>query len=45
VDTKQEKDSVVTTTVTVNGEIVNVKETTSKKGLSVDKDGVIIKKN
>jgi phage shock protein PspC (stress-responsive transcriptional regulator) len=43
IDTKQEADSVVTTTVTVNGEVVKVKETTTKKGLSVDKDGVIIK--
>lgn len=45
IDTKQEADSVVTTTVTVNGEVVKVKETTTKKGLSVDKDGVIIKNN
>jgi phage shock protein PspC (stress-responsive transcriptional regulator) len=45
VDTKQEKDSVVTTTVTVNGEVVKVKETTIKKGLSINKDGVIIKNN
>ncbi len=45
IDTKQEADSIVTTTVTVNGEVVKVKETTTKKGLSVDKDGVIIKTN
>jgi len=45
VDTKQETDSIVTTTVTVNGEIVKVKETSTKKGLSVGKDGVIIKNN
>jgi phage shock protein PspC (stress-responsive transcriptional regulator) len=45
IDTKQETDSIVTTTVTVNGEVVKVKETTTKKGLSVDKDGVIIKNN
>lgn len=45
IDTKQEADSVVTTTVTVNGEVVKVKETTTKKGLSVNKDGVIIKNN
>ena len=45
IDTKQEADSVVTTTVTVNGEVVKVKETTTKKGLSVDEDGVIIKNN
>ena len=43
IDTKQETDSVVTTTVTVNGEVVTVNKTGSKKGLSVDKDGVIIK--
>jgi phage shock protein PspC (stress-responsive transcriptional regulator) len=45
IDTNEEKDSVVTTTVTVNGEVVKVKETVTKKGLSVDKDGVIIKTN
>jgi phage shock protein PspC (stress-responsive transcriptional regulator) len=45
IDTKQEKDSVVTTTVTVNGEVVTVNKTGSKKGLSVNKDGVIIKNN
>jgi phage shock protein PspC (stress-responsive transcriptional regulator) len=43
IDTKQETDSVVTTTVTVNGEVVTVNKTGSKKGLSIDKDGVIIK--
>ena len=43
IDTTQEKDSVVTTTVTVNGEVVTVNKTSTKKGLSVDKDGVIIK--
>jgi phage shock protein PspC (stress-responsive transcriptional regulator) len=45
VDTKQVADSVVTTTVTVNGDVVKVKETTTKKGLSVDKEGKIIKTN
>jgi phage shock protein PspC (stress-responsive transcriptional regulator) len=45
VDTKQEKDTVVTTTVRVNGEVVKVKETTTKKGLSVNKDGIITKTN
>ena len=45
VDTKQEADSVVTTTVTVNGDVVKVKETTTKKGLFVDKEGKIIKNN
>ncbi len=39
----KENDSVVTTTVTVNGEVVKINETTTKKGLSVDKNGVIIK--
>ena len=43
IDTKEEVDSVVTTTVTVNGEVVTVNKTGSKKGLSVGKDGVIIK--
>jgi hypothetical protein len=43
VDINEEEDSIVTTTVTVNGDGVKVKETTTKKGLSVDKDGVIIK--
>ncbi len=43
IGTKQEKDSVVTTTVTVNGEVVTVNKTGTKKGLSVDKEGVIIK--
>jgi phage shock protein PspC (stress-responsive transcriptional regulator) len=39
------KDSVVTTTVTVNGEVVTTttNKTSNKKGLSVNKDGVIIK--
>ncbi len=45
IDTKQEADSIVTTTVTVNGEVVTVNKTGSKKGLSVGKDGVIIKNN
>ena len=44
-DTSEEADSTVTTTVTVNGDVVKVKETTTKKGLTVDKDGVIIKSN
>jgi hypothetical protein len=38
-----ENDSIVTTTVTVNGKVMEVKETTRKKGLSVNKDGIIIK--
>jgi phage shock protein PspC (stress-responsive transcriptional regulator) len=41
----EENDSIVTTTVTVNGEVVKVKETTTKKGLTEDKDGIIIKTN
>lgn len=45
VDNTQENDSIVTTTVTVNGEVVTVNKTGSKKGLSVNKDGVIIKTN
>ncbi len=36
-------DTVVTTTVKVNGEIVTVNQS-SKKGLSINKEGVIIKK-
>jgi len=38
-------DSTITTTVSVNGEVVTVKSTGTKKGLTVDKDGVIIKTN
>jgi len=45
VENSAENDSVVTTTVTVNGEVVTVNKTGSKKGLSVNKDGVIIKTN
>ncbi|MCI4444372.1 MAG: PspC domain-containing protein [Lentimicrobium sp.] len=45
VDNTQENDSVVTTTVTVNGEVVTVNKTGTKKGLTVNKDGVIIKNN
>jgi len=41
----QENDSVVTTTVTVNGEVVTVNKKGTKKGLSVDENGVIIKTN
>ena len=41
----EENDSIVTTTVTVNGEVVKVKETRNKKGLSINKDGIIIKTN
>jgi phage shock protein PspC (stress-responsive transcriptional regulator) len=39
----KENDSTITTTVTVNGEVVTINKTGTKKGLSVDKDGVIIK--
>ena len=45
IDNNQEKDSVVTTTVSVNGKVITVNKTGTKKGLSVDKDGVIIKTN
>lgn len=45
IDTKQEADSIVTTTVKVNGEVIKVEEKTTKKGLTVDKNGVIIKTN
>ncbi len=45
VENIQENDSVVTTTVTVNGEVITVNKTGTKKGLSVDKNGVIIKNN
>jgi phage shock protein PspC (stress-responsive transcriptional regulator) len=41
----KENDSTVTTTVSVNGEVITVNKTGSKKGLSVNKDGVIIKTN
>jgi phage shock protein PspC (stress-responsive transcriptional regulator) len=41
----QENDSVVTTTVTVNGEVITVNKTGNKKGLSINKDGIIIKTN
>jgi hypothetical protein len=41
----EENDSVVTTTVTVNGEVITVNKKGTKKGLSVDKDGIIIKTN
>ena len=38
-----ENDSVMTTTVQVHGETVRVRETGSKKGLSISKNGIIIK--
>ncbi|MFV8347298.1 PspC domain-containing protein [Flavobacterium sp. ZB4P13] len=38
-----ENDSITTTTVKVNGETVTVNEAGTKKGLSKNKDGVIIK--
>ena len=41
----EENDSVVTTTVTVNGEVITVNKKGTKKGLSVDENGVIIKTN
>jgi hypothetical protein len=45
INTEEEKDSVVTTTVKVNGEVITVNKTGKEKGLTVDKDGVIIKTN
>ncbi len=42
-DTKQVNDSLVTTTVNGDGDVVTVNKTGSKKGLSIDKDGIIIK--
>lgn len=45
IDTKQEADSIVTTTVKVNGEVIKVEEKTTKKGLKINKEGVIIKTN
>jgi hypothetical protein len=46
-ENSEEKDSIVTTTVTVNGEVIKTttNKTTGKKGLTIDKDGVIIKTN
>ena len=41
----KENDSTITTTVSVNGEVITVNKTGNKKGLSVNKDGVIIKTN
>ena len=41
----EETDTIVTTTVTVNGEVVTENKTGSKKGLSVNKDGIIVKTN
>ncbi|WP_281337236.1 PspC domain-containing protein [Flavobacterium eburneipallidum] len=42
---QEQKDSIVTTTVTVNGEVITktTNKTTGKKGLSVNKDGIITK--
>lgn len=45
IDTNEEADSIVTTTVKVNGEVIKVEEKTTKKGLTVDKNGIIIKTN
>ncbi|MFI0492265.1 PspC domain-containing protein [Flavobacterium sp.] len=41
----EENDSLATTTVTIKGEAITVNKTGSKKGLTVNKDGVIIKTN
>lgn len=43
VENGKKNDSIVTTTITVNGEKVMTNETSRKKGLSVNKDGIIIK--
>ena len=45
IENNQENDSVVTTTVTVNGEVITVNKTGNKKGLSINKDGIVIKTN
>ena len=45
IENNQETDSVVTTTVTVNGEVITVNKTGNKKGLSINKDGIVIKTN
>jgi phage shock protein PspC (stress-responsive transcriptional regulator) len=45
IENNQETDSVVTTTVTVNGEVIKVNKTGNKKGLSINKDGIVIKTN
>lgn len=43
----QTKDTVVTTTVIVNGEVIKINQEVpkSKKGLSINKEGVIVKNN
>jgi len=41
----EDKDSIITTTVTVNGEVVKINKTNRKKGLSINEEGVIIKTN
>ncbi|WP_291102975.1 MULTISPECIES: PspC domain-containing protein [unclassified Flavobacterium] len=45
IENTKENDSLVTTTVTVTGDKVMVNKTSGKKGLSVNKDGIIIKTN
>lgn len=44
-ESNQENDSTVTTTVSVNGKVITVNKTGTKNGLTVDKNGVIIKAN
>jgi frataxin-like iron-binding protein CyaY len=39
----EDNDTVVTTTVKVNGEVVTINQS-AKKGLTINKEGVIIKK-
>ncbi|TRX39168.1 PspC domain-containing protein [Flavobacterium restrictum] len=43
-DNVEQNDSITTTTVKVNGQTVTVNKAGSKKGLTVNKEGVIIKK-
>lgn len=45
IENTKENDSLVTTTVTVTGDKVMVNKTSGKKGLSINKDGIIIKTN
>jgi hypothetical protein len=42
-NTNTQTDSIVTTTISVNGEVVSIKQQSTNKGLSVNKNGVIIK--
>ena len=44
-ETIKNNDSTITTTVTVNGEVITVNKKGTKKGLSIDENGIIIKTN